>query len=202
MFNPFFPYITLCLIYLFLPNTHTHITLILSNITMLICFVQATFLVTLSFVTLVSGNFIVNLSSTSTLGALTIDEFFKRYPGLFKHVGHVYSFGSFAGFSGNFNLPVIRALQNNPLVQSVVPDVSVSTTEFADMEILDSLDIEALGSIRLEGALRNLKKNGLNLGKKALSADPIDLISTASVQYDAPRHLARIQQRKRLSSTG
>lgn len=175
---------------------------------------KTSFILILSLVTLVSGNFIVNLSPTSTLGSATVNHFFAKYPNLFKHVGQVYSFGAFAGFSGNFNLNLIRALQNNPMVHSVVPDVRVTTTEYVDMDMKErfgAMDAEALGGVWLEDMLKPFKKS--SIGKK-LFGQRVEieeknkeqvLVSQASkplVQYEAPRHLARIQQRKRLSSSG
>ncbi|VVT54634.1 uncharacterized protein SAPINGB_P004174 [Magnusiomyces paraingens] len=86
----------------------------------------------------VDANIIVKLSSSSTIGS-----FFHRYPQIMRHVGQVYSFGDFIGFSGNFNLNVIRALQHNPFVKSIVPDTQVMTTE--EMELRDKFTYEYFG---------------------------------------------------------
>lgn len=112
----------------------------------------------------VDANIIVKLSSSSTIGS-----FFHRYPQIMRHVGQVYSFGDFIGFSGNFNLNVIRALQHNPFVKSIVPDTQVMTTEEMELRGADGEEEEVV---------------------------------VLEVQRNAPRHLARIQQRQRLQVTG
>lgn len=42
----------------------------------------------------------------------TVESFFKRHPALYKGVSKVYSFGSFHGFGGNFDIKSVELLRN------------------------------------------------------------------------------------------
>lgn len=136
----------------------------------------------------VDANIIVKLKDSSTIG-----EFFRWNPTLYRHVGQVYSFGSFVGFSGNFNLNNIRLLQNSPWVKSIVPDIQVKTTEYHVHE-------------EYEEENTNIEKNEndttTELQDQKNMVTQQNAPNVLATQYGAPRHLARIQQRQKLRLDG
>lgn len=171
-----------------------HIHFPYSNNKMLLCSRLNFALPLVFYATLAAATFIVNLSPTSARGASTVGAFFRKHPALFRHVGQVYSFGPFAGFSGNFNVKLVRALQMNPLVHSVVPDVRVTTTQYGLQNVGDGVN--------------EVSANGLGVRRKLFEKHQVrrgpvgSLALSSMIQYDAPRHLARIQQRRRLGHVG
>lgn len=56
---------------------------------------------------LTAANFLVQISPN-----LSLDAFFDKYPSVYKEVSKTYSFGSFLGISGNFNLKTIELFKN------------------------------------------------------------------------------------------
>lgn len=99
-------------------------------------------------------------------------------------------------------MKLVRALQMNPLVHSIVPDVRVTTTQYG---VPGGLPNGLPGGV---DEVNEVFANGLGVRRKFFEKqqvrdDPVESLAISSViQYDAPRHLARIQQRRRLGYVG
>lgn len=121
-----------------------------------------------------ASQYFVQLKSPSTFEALlksddTVEAIHHLRPLIYKSI----SFGTFEGFSGDFDSDVLERLGKNPLVEEITKDIVVKTCEERrEQQIFEPVDL-----------------------LKPVYSNVSSAYNEFDIQYDAPRHLARLSSR-------